>query len=38
LTDYTAVTAFRSGPIAEDEAVAMFRAALNLFGKWELTD
>ena len=34
----TAVTAFRSDPVTQDEAAAMFRAALNLFGKWELTD
>ena len=34
----TAVTAFRPDPITQDEAVAMFRAVLNLFGKWELTD
>lgn len=34
----TAVTAFRPNPIAQDEAAAMFRAVLNLFGKWGLTD
>jgi hypothetical protein len=34
----TAVTAFRPEPITQDEAAAMFRAVLNLFGKWELTD
>jgi len=34
----TAVTAFRPDPITQDEGAAMFRAALNLFGKWELTD
>lgn len=34
----TAVPAFRPDPITQDEAAAMFRAALNLFGKWELTD
>ena len=34
----TAVTAFRPDPITQDEAAAMFRAVLNLFGKWELTD
>ena len=34
----TAVTAFRPDPITQDEASAMFRAVLNLFGKWELTD
>jgi len=30
--------AFRPDPVTQDEAAAMFRAALNLFGKWELTD
>ena len=30
--------AFRADPINQDEAAAMFRAALNLFGKWALTD
>jgi hypothetical protein len=30
--------AFRADPVTQDEAAAMFRAALNLFGKWELTD
>ena len=34
----TAVAAFRPDPITQDEAAAMFRAVLNLFGKWELTD
>lgn len=34
----TAVPAFRPEPITQDEAPAMFRAVLNLFGKWELTD
>jgi hypothetical protein len=34
----TAATAFRPDPISQDEAAAMFRAVLNLFGKWELTD
>lgn len=34
----TAVPAFRPDPITQDEAAAMFRAVLNLFGKWELTD
>ena len=34
----TAVTAFRPDPITQGEAAAMFRAVLNLFGKWELTD
>jgi hypothetical protein len=30
--------AFRADPVTQDEAAAMFRAALNLFGRWELTD
>jgi hypothetical protein len=30
--------AFRADPVTQDEAGAMFRAALNLFAKWELTD
>lgn len=30
--------AFRPEPITQDEAAAMFRAILNLFSKWELTD
>ena len=30
--------AFRADPVTQDEAAAMFRAALSLFGKWELTD
>lgn len=30
--------AFRPDPVAQEEAAAMFRADLNLFGKWELTD
>jgi hypothetical protein len=30
--------AFRADPVTQDEAAAMFRAVLNLFGKWELTD
>lgn len=34
----TAVPAFRPEPITQDEAAAIFRAAVNLFGKWELTD
>ncbi|MER8955492.1 MbcA/ParS/Xre antitoxin family protein [Mesorhizobium sp. M0833] len=34
----TAPEAFRADPVTEAEAAAMFRAALNLFGKWELTD
>ncbi|MER8370411.1 MbcA/ParS/Xre antitoxin family protein [Mesorhizobium sp. M1378] len=34
----TAPEAFRADPVTQDEAAAMFRAALNLFGKWALTD
>ena len=34
----TAPQAFRPDPVTQDEAAAMFRAALTLFGKWELTD
>ena len=34
----TAAPAFRPDPITQSEAAAMFRAVLNLFGKWELTD
>lgn len=34
----TTVQEFRPDPITHDEAAAMFRAVLNLFGKWELTD
>ena len=34
----TVPQAFRPDPVTQDEAAAMFRAALNLFGKWELTD
>ncbi len=34
----TETPAFRPAPITADEAAAMFRAALNLFRKWELTD
>ena len=30
--------AFRPDPITQGEAAAMFRAVVNLFGKWELTD
>lgn len=29
---------FTPGPISDDEAAAMFRAAVNLFRLWELTD
>ena len=34
----TVPQAFRADPVTQDEAAAMFRAAHNLFGKWELTD
>ncbi len=34
----TAVHAFRPDPISDSEAAAMFRAVVNLFGRWELTD
>jgi len=34
----TAPPAFRADPITQEEGEAMFRAALNLFGKWGLTD
>lgn len=34
----TTPSAFRPDPVTQDEAAAMFRAAINLFGKWELTD
>jgi hypothetical protein len=34
----TVPPAFRADPITQDEAAAMFRAALNLFGKWGVTD
>jgi uncharacterized protein (DUF2384 family) len=34
----TAAPAFRPEPVTQEEAAAMFRAALGLFGKWELTD
>jgi hypothetical protein len=29
---------FRPDPVTQEEASAMFRAVLNLFGKWDLTD
>lgn len=29
---------FRPEPVTKEEAAAMSRAAINLFGKWELTD
>ena len=34
----TAPAAFRAEPITQAEAAAMFRTALNLFGRWEITD
>jgi hypothetical protein len=34
----TAAPAFRPEPVTQEEAAAMFRAALDLFGKWEITD
>ncbi len=34
----TAVHAFRPDPISDDEAAAMFRAVVNLFARWNLTD
>lgn len=34
----TIVRNFRPAPITRDEAEAMFRAALNLFDRWSLTD
>ncbi len=34
----TAPQAFRADPITQEEGAAMFRAALNLFGKWSVTD
>jgi hypothetical protein len=34
----THALAFRPEPITQEEAAAMFRAVLNLFGKWRLTD
>lgn len=34
----TSGPAFRAEPITQDEGAAMFRAALNLFGKWDITD
>lgn len=29
---------FHPAPVTQDEAAAMFRAVVNLFGKWRLTD
>jgi hypothetical protein len=34
----TATQAFRPDPVTQEEAAAMFRAVINLFGKWALTD
>lgn len=34
----TAVEAFRAEPVSEAEGAAMFRAAVNLFARWGLTD
>lgn len=34
----TAAPTFRPEPITQDEAAAMFRAAVNLFSKWGMTD
>ena len=34
----TAPAVFRPAPISEPEAAAMFRAAVNLFARWEITD
>ena len=34
----TAPAAFRAAPLTQAEGAAMFRTALNLFGKWEITD
>lgn len=30
--------AFRPVPVTQEEAAAMYRAVLNLFGKWQVTD
>lgn len=34
----TAPAAFRADPVTQEEAAAMFRAALGLFAKWGVTD
>jgi hypothetical protein len=34
----TTPQAFRADPITQEEGEAMFRAVLNLFGKWSVTD
>lgn len=33
-----AARAFRPAPLTDEEGAAMFRAAVNLFGKWQVTD
>lgn len=34
----TMAPAFRAEPITDAEAAAMFRAAVNMFAKWDITD
>jgi hypothetical protein len=34
----TGLQPFSVAPVTQDEAAAMFRAVLNLFAKWDLTD
>lgn len=34
----TTAPVFRAVPVTQEEAAAMFRAALNLFGRWGVTD
>ena len=34
----TRTPTFHPAPVTQDEAAAMFRAAINIFGKWRLTD
>lgn len=34
----TLADAFRPAPLTDEEGAAMFRAAVNLFGKWAITD
>lgn len=34
----TTLAPFSAEPLTQEEGVAMFRAALNLFGKWGVTD
>src|SRR5690348_8686988 len=34
----TVAEAFRPAPLTDEEGAAMFRAAVNLFGRWTLTD